>query len=49
MRRSNNQLGITPSNLNLDQNQLAILIAEGFYNDLLDATFIASEDRHHFT
>ena len=23
--------------------------AEGFYNDLLDATFIASEDRHRYT
>jgi len=22
--------------------------AEGFYNDLLDATFIASEDRRHY-
>ena len=22
--------------------------AEGFYNDLLDATFIASEDRHRY-
>ena len=24
------------------------MIAEGFYNDLLDATFIASEDRHRY-